>query len=645
MAEEQTIKDLVHELAEERGFDLRGYKFTTLERRVRRRMHQLNLGSYKEYLDYIRGDHNETDKLLDTVLINVTRFFRDVQAWDALAQEVLPALFKNKPPGSSLRIWCAGCATGEEPYSVAILLCELLKEKVKDYEIKIYATDIDEGALNIARRGEYTAESLRGMPPEIKTRYFTGEPTFRVTGGVRRMVIFGRSNLLSDAPISHVDLLLCRNVLIYFDATAQTDILKRLQYALNDGGFLFLGKSESQLKRNIEFISINQRWRIFQRRIAAAPNLAGNAGKRDMEPDLNENTHHDLDRLKLYYETVLATLEPGVIVLDGHDTVITDNDKVRKLWDLSDKLVGRPLQETELWRRCADLGQHLEETRVTEPKTVRFDCSAARNTAVTVTIKPILSGSIGGRVGTLIYMENVTSRVTLQSTIEELETTAEELQSTNEELETTNEELQSTNEELETTNEELQSTNEELETTNEELQSLNEELETTNEELSSRTRELDEVNARYSEMMERMPWPVLLVNDDALIYMFNSAAQKLFGFAHPSEKGMKLQELPLDNKARQAMLRRHRAVVQLGKKSNIKNFHLTTNRFNGVADVHFTPLSTETGNGVIVMFQVDRPNKPALVTRNEKDGRNNGRNNGSSQKKKAVSKKSRSKRR
>jgi two-component system CheB/CheR fusion protein len=645
MAEEQTIKDLVHELAEERGFDLRGYKFTTLERRVRRRMHQLNLGSYKEYLDYIRADGNETDKLLDTVLINVTRFFRDVQAWDAVAQEVLPALLKNKPPGSSLRIWCAGCATGEEPYSVAILLCEMLRAKVKDYEIKIYATDIDESALNAARRAEYTAESLRGMRPELKTRYFTGQPAFRVSREVRRMVIFGRSNLLTDAPISHVDLLLCRNVLIYFDAIAQTDILRRLQYALNDGGFLFLGKSESQLRRNNEFLAINQRWRIFQRRIALAPDLAGNAGKRNMEPELNDIANRELDRLKLYYETVLATLEPGVIVLDGHDTVITDNDKVLKLWEISDKLVGHPLHETELCKRCPGLLQHLEETRVAGPKTVRFDCAAAQNIAVAVTIKPILSGSIGGRVGTLIYMENVTSRVTLQSTIKELETTAEELQSTNEELETTNEELQSTNEELETTNEELQSTNEELETTNEELQSLNEELETTNEELSSRTRELDEVNARYSEMMERMPWPVLLVNDDALIYMFNSAAQKLFGFAHPSEKGMKLQELPLDNKARQAMLRRHRAVVQLGKKSNIKNFHLTTNRFNGVADVHFTPLSTETGNGVIVMFQVDRPNKPALVTRNEKDGRNNGRNNGSSQKKKAVSKKSRSKRR
>jgi two-component system CheB/CheR fusion protein len=234
---------------------------------------------------------------------------------------------------------------------------------------------------------------------------------------------------------------------------------------------------------------------------------------------------------------------------------------------------------------------------------------------ITVTIKPITMEN-NGIVGTLISMENVTSRMTLQSTIEELETTAEELQSANEELETTNEELQSTNEELETTNEELQSTNEELETTNEELQSLNEELETTNEELSSRTRELDEVNARYSEMMERMPWPVLLVNDDTLIYMFNSAAQKLFGFAHPSEKGMKLQELPLNNTARQAMLRRHRSVIHTRKQSSIHNCQLVTNRFDGRADVHFTPLSTDTGHGVIVMFQVERQNNTSRSSRN-----------------------------
>ena len=449
---------------------------------------------------------------------------------------------------------------------------------------------------------------------------------------VRRMVIFGKSNLLADAPISHVDLLLCRNVLIYFDTAAQAHIMERLRYALNDGGLLFLGKSESQLKRNGEFVPINQRWRIFQRRMSKlAPELTENAGGRAMEPELNEKAHQELERLKLYYETVLATLEPGVLVLDGHDTVITENEKILKLWEISNKLVGRRLQETELWNRCPELGRHMEESRVPAHKTVRFDCYATQNTSVTVTIKPILSESTAGRVGTLIYMENVTSRVTLQSTIEELETT--------------NEELQSTNEELETTNEELQSTNEELETTNEELQSLNEELETTNEELSSRTRELDEVNARYSEMMERIPWPVLLLNDDALVYMFNSAAQKLFGFAHPSEKGMKLQELPLDNKARQAMLRRHRAVIHLGKKSHIRNFHLTTNRFDGAADVHFTPLSTETGHGVIVMFQVERQNKAVAVKAKNSNHRRNSGNSRTSQKKKAPAKKKKNGRR
>src|ERR1043166_1045320 len=602
MAEEHTLKDLVHALAEERGLDLRGYKLSTLERRIRRRMQQVNVGTYREYLDYIRRDQSETAKLLDTVLSNVTRFFRDVQAWDALAEQVLPLMFKGKPPGSTFRVWCAGCATGEEPYSVAILLCELLGPKVKDYEIKIYATDNDESALNFARRGEYTRESLRDVRPEIKAKYFTGQPAMRVARDVRRMVIFGKSNLLADAPISHVDLLLCRNVLIYLDAAAQALIIGRFRYALNDGGVLFLGKSESQLKLNGEFAPMNQRWRIFQRRIAALPGWTEGLGKKDMDPDLRDKAHQELEQLKLYYETVLATLEPGVLVLDGNDTVITENDKILKLWEFSNKLMGHKLQETELWTRCPELAQHMEESRGIVPKPIRFDCRATPNTLVTVTIKPILSNSAAGRVGTLIYMENVSSRVTLQSTIEELETTAEELQSTNQELETTNEELQSTNEELETTNEELQSTNEELETTNEEL--------------SSRTRELDEVNARYSEMMERMPWPVLLVNNDALIYMFNSAAQKLFGFAHPSERGMKLQELPLDTKARHAMLRRHRTVLHFGKKSLIKNFHLTTNRFNGVVDVHFTPLSTDTGHGVIVMFQVERRNKVNSTKKN-----------------------------
>ena len=624
MSERETLKDLVRELAQERGLDLQGYKQTTLERRVRRRLQQLNIGSYREYLDYVRSQPAETTELLNTVLINVTRFFRDPPAWDAFGKEILPMLFQNRPIGSTFRAWSAGCASGEEAFSIAIMLCEFLGPRVKDYEIKIYATDNDENALSVARRAEYSQDVLRGVRPEIKEKYFTGDRVLRLNHDVRRLVIFGRSNLLSDAPISHVDLVVCRNLLIYFDSAAQAHILARLKYALNEGGVLFLGKSESQLKANSDFMLLNARWRIFQRRSApGAATWANFAGTSIMETDGKDKTHQELQTLKLYYDSVLTTLEPGVLVLDPTDTVITENEKILKLWDLTNKMAGQKLQTTELWQRCPELKQHLEETRMQERKTVTFVCYASPSIAVNVTIKPIVSQGDSPQVGTLIYMENVTPRVTLESTIEELETTAEELQSTNEELETTNEELQSTNEELETTNEELQSTNEELETTNEELQSLNEELETTNEELSSRTRELDEVNARYSEMMERMPWPVFLVNDDALIYMFNSAAQKLFGFAKPSEKGMKLEELPLDHHSRQAMVRRYRTVVQARKSSTIPNCHLVTNRYDGPAEIYFSPLSNDNAqHGVIVMVQVGQAQRKPATSGSEKNTAN-----------------------
>jgi len=575
-------------------------------------MQQLNIDSFGEYGNYIRQKPAETTELLNTVLINVTRFFRDPQAWEVLKDEVLPILFRGRSPGNTFRVWCAGCATGEEPYSAAILLTELLGPRLKDYEIKIYATDHDDTALNIARRAEYTPEAVRGVTPEIKAKYFTGERAWRVVRDVRRMVIFGRSNLLSDAPISHVDLLICRNVLIYFDGIAQAHVMSRLKYALNEGGILFLGKSESQLKDDSDFIPVNAKWRIFQRRSAGANGEWPNAGRANMTADSRDDSQEKLRTLKLYSDAILSTLESGVVILDAEETVVSQNEKSQRLFELSTRMVGQKLPNTEFWQRCPELKQYLDESRAASPpKTVHFDCYPTPSTVVTVTVKPIMGESGTSPLGTLIYMENATPRVTLQSTIEELETTAEELQSTNEELETTNEELQSTNEELETTNEELQSTNEELETTNEELQSLNEELETTNEELSSRTRELDEVNLRYSEMMERMPWPVFLVQDDALIYMFNSAAQKLFGFAKPSEKGMRIQELPLDSRTRNAMLRRHKSVVKSRRQSSIRDWHLTTNRFDGIADVHFTPLSASSpGHGVIMVFQVDRNEKP-----------------------------------
>jgi len=386
---EQALKDLIRELAEDRGVDFRGYKPTTLERRIRRRMQQLSVDTFQEYGEFIRQKPAETTELLNTVLINVTRFFRDPQAWEVLREEVLPILFRGRIAGSSFRVWCAGCATGEEPYSAAILLTELLGPRVKEYEIKIYATDHDEIALNVARRAEYAPETVRGVSPEIKAKYFAGERTLRVVRDVRRMVIFGRSNLLSDAPISHVDLLICRNVLIYFDAVAQAHIMSRLKYALNDGGILFLGKSESQLKGDADFIPVNAKWRIFQRRSAGANGEWPNAGKTTMAPDSRQESQQALNKLKLYSETLLSTLESGILIIDAEDTVVSQNEKVQKLFALSTRMVGQKLQHTELLQRCPELKQYVEQSRSSPAKPVHFDCYPSPNTVVTVTVKPI----------------------------------------------------------------------------------------------------------------------------------------------------------------------------------------------------------------------------------------------------------------
>ena len=275
MTDDFTLQELVRELAAEPGPDLRGYKLTSLERRVRKRMTDVGTSSYREYLSLARSNAGENVNLLNTVLINVTEFFRDPQAWQSLRDESLPLALRELQPGDPVRVWSVGCATGEEPYTLAILLSEYLGSSMGDYNIKIYATDIDEEALNVARRGEYPLERLRRVPEPLREKYFTGRGSIlRVNRDIRRLTIFGRSNIVADAPISHCNLVVCRNVLIYFDSATQTQVISRMQYALEPGGVLFLGKAESQLgNRSSIFRPVNARWRIFQK----APFGAGGA--------------------------------------------------------------------------------------------------------------------------------------------------------------------------------------------------------------------------------------------------------------------------------------------------------------------------------------------------------------------------------
>ena len=632
MAGELTLKELVEELAEQRGFDFRGYKKTTLERRFRRRMFQLNAGSYAAYGQYIRKNPSEVNELLNTILINVTEFFRDPPAWEILRHEILPALLKNLKPGHSFRVWSAGCASGEEPYSIAILLAEHFGPRIQEYDIKIYATDIDEDALSTARRAEYTLDALRRVRPEWRERYFHGKGLLRVNRELRKLVIFGRSNLAQDAPISHVNFLTCRNVLIYFDSDLQKQILNRLYYALEPGGILFLGKSESQLTNSPQFRRLNPRWRIFQK-IVDVPTFEERRPQRQDSDDggqMDSRARDELDGIRQQQRYLLETLRIGVIALGPDDIIAQHNSAGLTLCGLPPvNLTGKRLQETDVYLRIPELGPQLQATRLNNESS-RFQTRLKSNSEerlLEISLRPTLDDK-GQRSGTFIYVDDHTLREKLQTTVEELESTSEELQSANEELETTNEELQSTNEELETTNEELQSTNEELETTNEELQSLNEELETTNQELEERTKELDLVNSVYAQTLEKIRLPVMLVNQERRIEFWNSRALRLFGFKTKPPMELTIDQLPLSEDLRNVLVRRHRAVLAK-EEPIVARAQYLGGKLNSVADIHFSVIPREDRtNDVLIMFEPNshenRP-EPAKSVAGKRRGRNTGR--------------------
>ncbi len=610
MADDEALQELLEDLAKTRGLDFRGYKPASLQRRLRKRMAQLNIGSYRDYIQYFHDSPAEINNLLQVVLINVTEFFRDPPAWEALRQDALALLLDRMKVGDSFRAWCAGCASGEEVYSLAILLAEHFGARLSEYDVKIYATDHDEDALNVARRGEYTVDRIRRVRPEWREKHFTGSGNVvRVQRELRRLAIFGRSNLVSDAPISHVNLLVCRNVLIYFDVALQKQVLDKFRYAIEEGGVLFLGRSESQLRDLEAFRPINAKWRIFR------------CGKpaRGKEEKIAEDNHREMESVRLTQRYLLETVRSGVIMLDKKNVITSINEAALAIWGVAgQRVLGSALAQSPLVERCAQLIDFIQQS-ATSSDPQRFTCKInvdAEERTVEVTIRPMFAPD-GARSGTLLYTEDVSPQERLRSTVEELETTAEELHSANEELETTNEELQSTNEELETTNEELQSTNEELETTNEELHSLNEELETTNDELEQRTHQLEEVSTRYAETLALMPSPVMVVNEAAEIQLWNSAMEGVFDLKSRGVLGLTLKQLPLPGTVRAALIRRHQGVMRTTQPSIIRDLKLNLDSFHGKVDVRFMPISGTAGYGVLIVFDPR--------TRHERTPSNSGR--------------------
>ncbi|MGM3307761.1 CheR family methyltransferase [Anabaena sp. WFMT] len=527
------FENLLIYLRQNRGFDFTGYKRSTLMRRVNKRMQSLSIESFGEYIDYLQVYPQEFNYLFNTILINVTDFFRDASAWECLAQQVIPDIIKNKKSGEPIRIWCAGCASGEEAYTLAILMSEALGAEDFRHRVKIYATDIDEEALYQARQAVYSAKNIHAISPELRDKYFEllgNNYLFRQD--LRRSVIFGRHDLLQDAPISRLDLLVCRNTLMYFNSETQGRIMARFHFALNDKGYLFLGKAEMLSMYSNLFAPIDLKNRIFKR--------VSTTNVRDrllvMTHSVEDESSHRLSRYLRLRELAFDTEPNAKVVIDINGLLVMMNEQARTLFGLSSKDLDRPFQDLELSYRPIELRSLIEraynERRLIIITNVERYLSNSETQYLDVRIIPLQDSDLSF-LGVTIAFHDVTRYIKLQEALQrsrqELETTNEELQSTNEELETTNEELQSTNEELETTNEELQSTNQELETMNEELQSANEELQTINYELSQRTLELNHTNVFLISILRSLQTGTVVINKSFDIVIWNHLVEEMWG--------------------------------------------------------------------------------------------------------------------
>ncbi|MCV6610903.1 MAG: PAS domain-containing protein, partial [Amphritea sp.] len=503
--------------------DFSGYKVGTLSRRVRRRMVATGHHTMDSYCEWINNSPEEVDQLAKDILISVTAFFRDPESFAVLRRSIAESI-QALSDDEEYRVWVAGCATGEEAYTVAILIMEELLANKRANAVQIFATDIDEDALNFARQGVYRAQALANLKEQLITRYFhlRKDKSYEVSKKLRDMIVFARHNVINDPPFFRLNLITCRNLLIYFDNPLQSKVLQRFHFSLKEHGTLFLGRSESVAQAEQLFTYTDRRERVFQKSGESRPMLDSRINnqlgsvtiRRKESPQLlvDALTHH------LSSTAALCSVEGKILQTSGAvqqffkfpegatDTLLFDvvatefksdlMSMFHQLKKLNQPQSGRPLElDGRYWQLSLSYTSVGNETRI---------LLVIAPSQQEITDKPSKSLS--------------------QLYTDELQVTQEQMQSLVEELATANEEMQSLNEEAQASNEELQATNEELEAANEELQATNEELVSVNEELSVKTSELGALNDEYIHLYDSLDFPVLVFDETLNLLRFNSSA-------------------------------------------------------------------------------------------------------------------------
>ncbi|MEQ9438216.1 MAG: CheR family methyltransferase [Cyclobacteriaceae bacterium] len=547
-AEKETSSQSIFRLlANKTGTDFSKYKPSTIRRRIDKRVEALNLSNIDDYYRHIQENPVELDNLFQTVLIGVTEFFRDPLAFDTL-KEYLKTIVKNKKPNDPIRIWSVGCATGEEPYSIAILLSEIMEKDLQYTTVQIFATDIDDRALSIGRKGFYAENLVENLSPDLLKKYFNRvEKGYEVKKILRQLVLFSKHDITADPPFVRLDLITCRNVLIYFRSELQKEVIPAFHYALKEHRFLMVGKSENILQLTDLFIKENTKQKIFKRKSGSQFNtLKYTSLKRGKEK--TETSHlsvqPELSLEEIARETLIQTYEHPYVVIDEALEVILIKGRLTPYVDLSEGSLNASI--LKILHKGLHMGLRSTVTRVKREGThqksniIRFT-SYDREETARISVKPMLYRKneqnyylviferIDPDVGYPLSVEELKSQDEHKNAIrameleQELMATQEHLQMFTEELETTNEELQTMNEELQSSNEELKSANEELETSNEELQSANEELHTSNTELAISNENLIEKEAeiiRIKEYLEISHDRFTLALDNSQIILF-----------------------------------------------------------------------------------------------------------------------------
>jgi two-component system, chemotaxis family, CheB/CheR fusion protein len=510
-----------------RGFDFATVEPQRLNDGIRERMVRVGIEGIQDYRDHLEANPGEFVDLFDAILGRAEAFFDPPDAWRYLADQIVPRILDSKDAGEPIRLWSAGCGSGEEPYSLAMIFANALGLAEYAGRVKIYATDADEAALADARRAEYSAAALANVPREQIDRWFQGNgDRATLVPQIRRAVVLGRHDLKQDPPMTGVDLVACRNVLIYFPRDTQERTLVRLHTALNDGGFIFLGRSEIVFSAERLFAPVSTVHRVLSKASAQA-SVASSARVR-------EQTSIDRARATLD-EHAMDSAPAAQIVVDPNGIVALLNEEARRVFGLDHHDLGRALRDLEVSYRPVDLRSAIDEVRekgIYRLEGVEKILADGSTQFLDLTVAPVKDDS-GSELGMIITFADVTDQVAMRGELEnarrDLEAAYEDLHATNEEVQTMNEELQSTVEELDTTNQELQATNEELETMNEELQSTNEELRAVNDELRERTDDLNQSTLFTDAIFGSLAVAILAVDHEMVIRLWTSRAAETFG--------------------------------------------------------------------------------------------------------------------